>query len=144
MLVFDLLPVPRSTGTLVSDELHEATDDLNAAIVRAEEALARLKLGVTASAPFPITGDDPECARRLAFGKMGDRWRFIVESAGAGPVPLLNASRLVRLRAVDLFDQVLRDLLAEVERETKEAREMRERADAFTSKVGLMCRFARR
>lgn len=71
-----------------------ATDRLNEALREAEDALAELGLGVTAS--VSLEGD-----RSLHFKKHGNEWGLMVAKRGdeANPTLLLSASRRTRLEA---------------------------------------------
>lgn len=119
------------------DDLHSATDELNVAIVRAEDAIAQLKLGVTAGVLFNMNDDDLRLERRLCFGKMGDRWRFIVEVHGLHETsdPLLNMSRRVRIRATHLFKDLFEELQRAVGRDRDEIVAARERVETFIMRV---------
>jgi hypothetical protein len=114
--------------------LAAATEELNDSIAKAEQELLALKLGVTASVLLE-QGEDWESY--LRFGKHGDKWRLVYES---GPVmgepedwrdePLLNASKEVRLRAVDKFEELL---IALVDKATEQAEDVRTKATRATS-----------
>lgn len=102
----------------LSTALNKSTEALNASLKRAQEGFAELSLGVRASVPFSLPGDDDSWHRFLGFGKLNNDWQLFIEQGGAhDPVeafvtqPLLNCSRETRLAAVDylqpLFDELI-------------------------------------
>jgi hypothetical protein len=94
--------------------LAAAADDLNDALRSAEEAFKALGLGVVAEVPFPVTRF-PDTA--LGFGKYDKTWCFTVRH-GSNSYPLVNASRELRLVAVDLIPALASKLVAVAEAET--------------------------
>ena len=115
-------------------DLESATDFLTSSIVRAEEAVAALHLGVAASVPFPLDGDDAGLDRRLRFGKVGDRWRFSVETRH-GSNPLVNASRMVRGAATRYVDAILEALLKEARKEVGDVAERCSAVEDFVRRI---------
>lgn len=92
--------------TTLGQKLREQTDELNAVIADAERAIEARKCGVRAS--VVLSTDEA-----LAFGKFDRQWRLIYVQSGT-EVPLVNASRAVRLRAIEFLPnliEALRDAL---------------------------------
>lgn len=96
-----------------------ATDQLNASIRTAETVLAGLHLGVYAEVALPY--DRPGWTQALVFAKEHKEWRLLIET---GPtdgevdvVPLVNASRELRVTAVDYLPALASALLATAEEE---------------------------
>jgi hypothetical protein len=73
--------------------MHDDTDRLNEALIAVEAALGDLRLGV--SAHVAITGTK----YTLGFEKHGDLWRLTVADDVGTNLPLVQASRLARVRA---------------------------------------------
>jgi hypothetical protein len=106
----------------IAPKLGSATDELNAAIGRAEQAIASMKLGVSAS--VTLTEDSEQSYDRLellTFQKEGASWRLLVERGIAGEpeswssTPLVNASRETRLLAADRLPELIAKLITEAE-----------------------------
>lgn len=105
----------------VAPELASATDAVNVALEQVEQALAALHLGVTAAVDL-YDGRDPVDGwmRFLRYGKDGSAWRLLLESGPDGgdaedwsQSPLLNASKEVRLQAVERLPALV-DALVDV------------------------------
>jgi hypothetical protein len=102
----------------VAAQLGPATDRLNTLIQAVETAIAELQLGVRAS--VRMNPGDHEWNEFLTFGKFGSVWQLLIE---AGPdeddpehwstTPLCNASRELRLQAVDLISELIENLVKE-------------------------------
>ena len=84
-----------------------AADELNAAIVSAEQAIASLGLGVPASVPCGIG--------RLSFGKTGTGWRISHEAPDGQSSPLINCSLETRQSAVGQLPALLEALILSAE-----------------------------
>lgn len=107
-------------GALVLREkavlLNRATDELNNALIRAEQALADTGLGVEAEVTF---GVEPEI-RFLAFAKMPSGWRLVIEQENGRSDLLLNASRTDRILAARLLPGLVQALVANAEQLTSD------------------------
>ena len=112
------------------ERLTQATELLNARLRACETALAELRLGVYAEVDLPY--DRPGWTQSLVFAKEGQEWRLLVET---GPtdgevdvVPLVNASRSIRLTATEylpaLTNALLEAALHETEVVTRSAEEL--------------------
>jgi hypothetical protein len=105
--------------------LEAATDDLNRCIEAAEAALVSLQLGVRASILMNEDKDEPFWGRYLVFGKESKAWRLLIEEGDDHPeggwtiTPLVNASRELRLRAVELLPTLVQKLVSTAEGEIK-------------------------
>jgi hypothetical protein len=105
--------------------LEAATDDLNRSIEAAEAALVSLQLGVRASTLMDGNKDDSLWGRYLAFGKESKAWRLLIEEGELDEeeswtvTPLVNASRELRLRAVELLPTLVQKLVSTAEAEIK-------------------------
>jgi hypothetical protein len=125
---------------MLKAELSAATDALNASLRKAEQALTELNLGVTASvALWPKQSD---WLQFLRFGKDASGWRLILESGpdGGDPEdwsesPLLNASKEVRLQAVERLPALLEELVKTAEEHLVTLRTRAAQADAFADTV---------
>lgn len=84
----------------MTDELNVLTDDLNLSLKEFEDAVYARGLGVPAS----VSMSEGE---KLTYGKMGTQWRLIFETESGEPVPLLNASRGIRVQAVAYLPALL-------------------------------------
>jgi hypothetical protein len=134
----------------IGPQLDEATDLLNRGIAEAENQIAALKLGVTAAVDFDLPGDDEEphdFKRLLSFGKLGDKWRLLVEWGCPPPetwssVPLLNANKEMRLLAVNLFEKLLSALVLEAAKQRADVMEQANRALKFAASVAKSAVYA--
>jgi hypothetical protein len=125
----------------VAPELASATDAVNLALERVEQALAALNLGVTASVNlYPGCVDDwQQC---LGFGKDGSTWRLVLESGPAGgddedwsQSPLLSTSKEVRLRAVERLPALVDKLVEVAERQVGTFRAAAAKAEALATAI---------
>jgi len=100
------------------------TEKLNAALVRAEETIRGLRLGVSASVPIA-----PGAAAELRWGKRGGEWGLLVVASleEVGATPVLSASREKRILAA----KAIPTLVAEMRR--VEAAQEAEAHDAGTA-----------
>lgn len=107
----------------LAPKLSDATDRLNVSLARAEHQFAALKLGVSAVIELSPEGDDGEY-ELLAFKKQGAEWKFVVMT-GREPDGydseslLLKESKDVRLRAAEVLDQLLEELIHIAESQTE-------------------------
>lgn len=110
----------KAKGPTLSDRLDEMrkaggtlgamTDELNAKLGKIEKAIARLRLGVSASIDIPAVSSSGEVPC-LAFSKYGNAWQLVVEFPDGQVVPLLNASRELRLLAADHVAALVQELV---------------------------------
>lgn len=94
-----------AASELPTQDLQQATERMNATLLKAERWLAGKNFGVSAAAM--IAPPDGE-AKRLWFGKDGREWRLMLEDG-----PLLNASREWRLLALGAIPELFIALEAE-------------------------------
>jgi hypothetical protein len=85
---------------MANEQLHTLTDELNRTLEEFENAVHALNYGVPATVPM-------RDGEQLTYGKLGQSWRLIFETADGEPVPLLNASRGIRVQAVDYLSTLL-------------------------------------
>lgn len=128
----------------VSQALANESDQLNADIEAVEHALSRLKLGVRAEQV--MVSDDEGWARSLVYGKDGKTWRLLLQS-GTGDeddevVALINASRELRLRALEFLPALLEKLLAAADNELQRVRQTRGIAREFAAAITPQSRTA--
>jgi hypothetical protein len=90
-----------------SEGLATATDELTEEIALLEREVSELRLGVSESV---LIGDDVSSRCPLWFRKEGKTWRFVVVN-GANAIPLINASRELRLIAVDFLPELITKLV---------------------------------
>jgi hypothetical protein len=112
----------------IAPQLGSATDELNAALTRAEKAIASLRLGVTASVTLSEQREEDAPYTRLeclTFGKDGAHWRLLIERGIEDEpetwtsTPLVNASREVRVLAADRLPELLEKLIANAEEQVE-------------------------
>lgn len=89
-----------------SEGLATATDELTEEIALLEREVSELRLGVAESVLIGEEGS--RCP--LWFRKEGKVWRFVVVN-GNNAIPLINASRTLRLLAVDHFPELITKLV---------------------------------
>lgn len=102
----------------LSHDLGAATTVLTKALADAEGAIRLLDLGV--SAGICVARDDGRPDDAIAFGKHNGDWRllykvFDTNGGVEAVVPLLNASRRIRLYAALHLDELVQALLAVAE-----------------------------
>lgn len=119
--------------------LAEKSDVLNAAIMKAQEAIAGLRLGVGAS--VLMEDDDPNGTEvYLSFERLEGTWGLIVATYSTyhdewNRVPLLKASRSRRMAAVDLLPRLVETLLEKTEQEIDDVGKSAAAAEAFAAKL---------
>ncbi len=130
-------------GRKAAERLGSATDQLTETIAKIERALEDLHFGVNASIElaegrYEEDEDDPifEPTLRLSFRKTAKRWTLMVATA-TDPSddewtvsPLVNASREVRLLAVEKLPELIDAMVKEAEWRLKEVETAQQRADA--------------
>lgn len=89
-----------------SEGLATATDELTEEIALLEREVSELRLGVSESVLIGEVGSQYP----LWFRKEGKTWRFVVVN-GANAIPLINASRELRLIAVDFLPELITKLV---------------------------------
>lgn len=104
-------------------DLSASTDQLSDALRDVEDAILGLRLGVAATVPFG--------AHRLAWEKYNGEWALAVIS-GETRTPILKASRLLRVLAVDALPALHAALLDEYARQDGEVSRATHRARAFS------------
>jgi len=105
-------------------KLGAVTDKLNRSLEEIETELANLNLGVTAKVRMEVVQfEHYDVIRNIRFGKFNQEWRLLYES---GPEddeenwssgPLLNASREIRLLAIDHLPALIEELVRTAETE---------------------------
>lgn len=96
---------------LRSCALNEATDRMNEAIERVENALVSTKLGMSGGVPLD------EGTNKLWFGKSGDHWGLFIVDLNMNATPLRNTSRATRVGACAKLDALLEELLVRADQE---------------------------
>lgn len=92
----------------MTSKLDAATEELNRALVEAEEKLVAAYPGVTATIKLPS-------GETLTFGKRDGGWGLYIVDVGQQHIPILTASRRVRTDvAMSLFDMARALAAAEV------------------------------
>jgi hypothetical protein len=126
----------------VAPKLGSAADELNAALARAEEALASLRLGVTASVDLEEDGGSgSDWFELLTFGKQGAAWKLLIETGEGGfpetfsTSPLLNASREKRLLAAERLPRLVEELVKEAEEQIAHVRARAEAVDTLVTSI---------
>jgi hypothetical protein len=120
--------------------LSAATDELNKAIEEAEQTIAALQLGVRASVNLYSDEGGTGWYQDLVFGKEAKSWRLLVETGDASErseiTPLVNASREIRLDAVERFPALVSRLFQVAEEEIHRVQERTATARKFTQSIG--------
>jgi DNA polymerase-3 subunit gamma/tau len=127
----------------VAPELASATDAVNIALERVEQALTTLNLGVTACIDLdPDRNPRDDWARCLRFGKDGSTWRLLLESGPEGgdaddwsQSPLLSASKEVRLQAVEQLPALIDKLVEAAEDQVGRFRAAAAKAQAVAAAI---------
>jgi hypothetical protein len=129
----------------VAPELASATEAVNSALERVEQALAALNLGVTAAVnlyPDLDPGLQDGWVQYVRFGKDGSTWRLLLESGpyGGDPEdwsqsPLLSTSKETRLRAVERLPALVDQLVEEAERQVSDFRSAAAKAQALADAI---------
>jgi hypothetical protein len=123
-------PVPQSTvdreairrARELRPELDRVTEQLNAEIALAEQAVRGLRLGVAGTVPISVDGDRTDA---LSWARHGGDWGFTYDVTVAGALertPLLRSSRAQRLRAVPFFAALVNELARNVDVELERVR----------------------
>ncbi|WP_437716253.1 SIMPL domain-containing protein [Sorangium sp. So ce448] len=139
----DSLHLSLQRARRVAPELASATEAVNNALERVEQALSALNLGVTAAVNLdPDANPRDDWNQYVRFGKDGSTWRLLLES---GPMdgepedwsqsPLLSTSKEVRLRAVDRLPALIDRLVEVAERQVGEFRAAAAKAKALADAI---------
>ena len=131
-------------GQRAAQRLAPATDKLTETIAQSERSLSEQRLGSRGSVLLSSQDilDDDENYRgteitNLAFRKVGKVWRLMIDS---GPndepehwssIPLINASRELRVLAVDRLPELVEELVADAEKRIAEVEAKQATADAL-------------
>lgn len=125
----------------LAHRLNSSSDDLNAALRRIEARLNALTLGIEAFVPIEVTREwvserqhEPEEFHedQLGFGRLGDGWGLLTRTAHFTDLPpdsdpgdcwefgeeksLLRASRPIRIHAVSVIPNLLKQLKSEADK----------------------------
>jgi hypothetical protein len=122
-----------------SSHLEQETEGVNGVITRAESMLANLRMGVAAS--VKLWDDGNGHFTYIGFGKVDKVWRLTIETGWEGDdeidvSPLANASRQIRLEALDLLPDLVNELIKESEREVVNVAKKRASAEQFLDDLG--------
>lgn len=141
--VFEMLDVTPEQLGLLDEAMHlgarlsASTDKLNLSLQRAEAALAKLNLGV--SARVCLDFDQSGWQEDLVFGKTSSGWRLSVETSMPDgewqPSPLLSSSRETRILAAEKLDELLRALIEAARKQLERIEGHADRADRFSTQV---------
>jgi hypothetical protein len=106
------------------EKLRESADDLNAILIRVQETIAKLRLGVSGSVELYV--DDDGWCQRLAYEKYLGSWGLNLHSGQLGResdwkvTPLVHTSRTVRRLAIKKVPLLLHALVDCAESEADE------------------------
>ncbi|MBI4179695.1 hypothetical protein HY522_09775 [bacterium] len=124
--------------------LHEATDRLNTVLLDFEQALAQLKLGVTAS--ITLEEDQQGWFKALSFAKSGREFKLVIRSGleddpdSISSTAITSTSRETRLQAVaalpGLYKKLLEEFETEIERVNQSIAEVQQLADVLRTRAG--------
>jgi hypothetical protein len=115
-------------GKRAAAALHQATDELNKKLGAAAGSLCKLQLGVSAyvvvgrepTAGFVIGGDPDAGTYRLAFRKHDNEWGLFIEFPRGEVIPLLSASRELRVLAASKLPELIDRMLNAAESEMRQ------------------------
>jgi hypothetical protein len=122
----------------VRPQLHQAADELNAALVKVEEAITGMQLGVRAH--LHLRGDEIT-NENLTILKQGKAWRlyketFRADQPGESTIePLVSCSREFRLLAVGQLPAFVAELVKEAERELQRVQESTAKTLSFVERL---------
>jgi hypothetical protein len=121
------------------DKLAKAADKFNAAIIRTEQALAALKLGVRGS--VEISEDPDGSFVNLVWGKYNGEWHLLIEE-GRRDRPdeeyeslLTSAPRWVRQNAIRHLDELAIQLTKTIDGEIKRVEESTVEIENFAERI---------
>lgn len=113
-----------------TEGLATATDELTEEIALLEREVSELRLGVSES--IEIGNENPP--RHLWFRKEGKTWRFVVVN-GTNSILLINASRELRLLAVDLLPSLIAKMVESSRARVTEVRDKTQIVRAFRASL---------
>ncbi len=125
----------------VAERLTAATEAINERLREVQAALVRLRLGVRGIVDLVLPGDEPDWRRYLVFGKLNGDWLLFTESGTADGrddwtiTPLLNASRELRLAAVDVLPLLVQDMIDSAEAGVAESEAKAKALDEFLATI---------
>ena len=145
----DRLSAALSRARKAADNLGPTTDQLTETIAKIERALTEQRFGVTASVALKsearVDEDGNDFGAELtllAFRKEGKNWKLMIESGVVGDepdawhsMPLLSASRELRLLAVDHMHELVDGLADRAEEQVEEVERRRAKAEALLAKL---------
>jgi hypothetical protein len=123
----------------ISERFSKVTQAVNDRLREVQTALVGLRLGVRGVVELPLPGDEPEWRRYLVFAKINGEWILFIESGADDSradwtiTPLLNASREVRLAAVDVLPFLVEDMVDSAESALAESEGKAKALDEFLS-----------
>ena len=135
----------QSRARILSKTLEELTNEFNSVIESAEDAIRNLRLGVPGRTLLEKWEDEQRVTRYrfLHFMKYDKTWRLMVEytdefnddGEGGSFEPLLNASRDLRLRAMQVLPDLIEDMMNTAATEIVEVKTAIDMARAFVSNI---------
>ena len=137
------LVVELDEARALSAKLEAVTNELNTFITKAEAAIEALGLGVHGSVVIDRSKNEGvEWIKELAFRKLNGKWRLLIECGmidddDVSVDPLVNASRADRLAAVEHFDALVRELLANSKEQLKEVQAGSNKVQDFIETISL-------
>lgn len=126
----------------VKPALYSSIERVNASIQNAETFLVSLGLGVTASVDMTAAHDrERDDFTTLAFAKNASEWKFVIVTGNdaypenAEAVPLLRASKELRLEAAERLPELFSAVIDSAQRQIARAHEAADTIDAFVSRA---------
>lgn len=113
------------------ESLTAETEMLNTDLAAVEEQLKAMRFGVRASVPMVFEESDSSW---LTWGKHDRQWRLL-HTTSETEEPLVNASRAVRLKAIDFLPALVRGLLESLKTEISKVQRARGVVEAFTAEL---------
>jgi flagellar hook-basal body complex protein FliE len=135
----------RARAQAIAEMLEQATTNFNAAIQKAEDVIKSLRLGVPGQATLQEWDDTSTGIthyRILRFTKWDKEWRLVVEFTSDVDdeghwEPLLNVSRDLRLRAMEVLPDLVEDMIKNATDEVTEVTNAADKAQAFIANITL-------
>lgn len=137
-------PAKLARAKVAAEKLNDLTDSLNLMLEEAETAIESLRLGVPGRVVISSFDDEHTgqlYQHALVFGKDDGEWHLMIESGSDGDPPdrfirLKNASRDIRLLAIDALPALVDDMIRTAESEAKEVEVAAAKAAQFIASLG--------
>jgi uncharacterized protein YoxC len=125
----------------ISDNLNKKTQEMNENIESVEKTLVKSGIGVSVwtDNTFSVTNTEGRTnTYRIGFCRIADEWKIVCQvvyedGKGGRVIPLLTATRIVRMEAVALLDELVTKLMEKAEAFLKDVTEKNEKVSSIKS-----------